>query len=130
MNQLSEGDRYTGDTCSSQPLMRSFSLQATSLGISREQFLHHGADLDCCFPLQKISFGFGSMHLSISIGRELRVTASEDKIAHSFCTVLNYRGLVLVKNGGRDNRKHVYEGLNIGLVRSLPRSENSGNECV
>lgn len=53
-------------------LMRSFSLHAVSLGISRERFLHHGADLGFCFPLQKISFGFGSMHLSISIGRELR----------------------------------------------------------
>lgn len=58
------------------------------------------------------------------------MTASGDKIAHSFCTVLNYRGLVLVKSGERDNRKHVYEGLNICLVRSIPRSENSGNECV
>lgn len=75
-------------------------MHAASLGISRERFLHHGANLDCCFPLQKISFGFGSMHLSISIGRELRSDSIRDKIAHSFCTVLNYRGLVLVKNGG------------------------------
>lgn len=129
MNQLSEGDRYTGDTCSSQLLMRSFSLHTVSLGISRERFIHHGADLDFCFLLQKISFGFGSI-LVFPLAGSSGVTASEDKIAQSFCTVLNYRGLVLGKNGGRDNQKHVSEGLNICLVRSIPRSEDSGNECV
>lgn len=82
------------------------------------------------FLCKKYPLALESCILVFPLAGSSGVTASEDKIAHSFCTVLNYRGLVLVRNGGRDNRKHVYEGLNICLVRSIPRSEDSGNECV